>query len=138
MIDDQLGTLNHITEEVRRNAAALVTEGRSISLARPLATRAVLAGHRNGEPAEHRVNAGDMGCGDYIGVSYHGFANTHLDGLCHIFTEDGRMYGGRPKSDVQSDGARSNSIDHLRDGIVTRGVLYDVPLHRGVRPRDVG
>lgn len=128
---DQLGTLNHITEEVRRSAAALVTDGRSISLARPLATAKVLSGHRNNEPATHRVTAGDMGCGDYIGVSYHGFANTHVDGLCHIFTEDGRMYGGRPKADVMEDGARSNSIDQLRDGIVTRGVLYDVPLHRG-------
>ena len=69
---------------------------------------------------------GNGGCGDTIGVSYHGFANTHVDALCHIFTEDGRLYGGRPASDVTPEGARSNAIDRWRDGIVTRGVLYDV------------
>jgi kynurenine formamidase len=130
--DDQRGTLNHVTPEVRRGAAALVREGRSISLANPLATAAVLPGPRNSQPAEHRMSIGNGGCGDYIGVSYHGFVNTHVDALCHIFTEDGRLYGGRPSSDVTTAGARSNAVDRWRDGIVTRGVLYDVVRHRGV------
>ncbi|MBI5288180.1 MAG: cyclase family protein [Chloroflexi bacterium] len=129
---DRYGTLNHITPEVRRHAAALVNAGRSISLANPLATAAVLPGARNTQPAEHRMNIGSGGCGDYIGVSYHGFVNTHIDALCHIFTEDGRLYGGRPSSDVTIDGARANAIDAWREGIVTRGVLYDVARHRGV------
>jgi kynurenine formamidase len=128
---DQLGTLNHITADMRRRAASLVRTGRTVSLARPLATERVLPGHRNQRPADHRVETGDFGCGDYVGVSYHGFANTHIDGLCHIFTADGRMYGGRPKSDVTADGALNNSVDHWRAGIVTRGVLYDVVRHRG-------
>jgi kynurenine formamidase len=130
--DDQLGTLNHITPEVRRNASALVRDGRTISLARPIATKQVLDGHRNAQPADHRVTVGDSGCSDYLGMSYHGFANTHVDALCHIFTTDGEMFGGRPTSHVTEEGAKSNSIDHLRDGILTRGLLYDVPLHRGV------
>ena len=92
----------------------------------------MLPGHRNQRPADHRVESGDFGCSDYIGVSYHGFANTHIDGLCHIFTTDGQMYNGRPKSDVMPDGARNNSVEHWRSGIVTRGVLYDVVRHRGV------
>jgi len=129
---DQFGTLNFITDGVRRSAAALVREGRSVSLARPLATAQVLSGHRNPTPADHRMNVGGMGCGDYVGVSYHGFANTHIDALCHIFTEDGLIYNGRPKSDVTEAGATANAIDAWRNGIVTRGVLYDVPRHRGV------
>lgn len=40
------------------------------------------------------------------------------------------MYGGGPSSDVTPEGARANSIDRWRGGIVTRGVLYDVPRHR--------
>lgn len=127
---DQLGTLNHITAEVRTAAAALVRSGRTASLARPIATAQVLPAHRNQRPADHRVETGDFGCSDYVGVSYHGFANTHIDGLCHIFTSDGRMYNGRPKSDVQPDGARNNSVENWRSGIVTRGVLYDVVRHR--------
>jgi kynurenine formamidase len=130
--DDQRGTLNHVTPEVCRRAAALVREGRSISLANPLATAAVLPGARNAQPAQHRMQIGNGGCGDTIGVSYHGFVNTHVDALCHIFTEDGRLYGGRPASDVTPEGARSNAIDRWRDGIVTRGVLYDVVRQRGV------
>ncbi len=128
--DDQLGTLNHITEEVRQSAAGLVRAGRTVSCARPLATEKVLSGPRNGKPAEHRMSVGDMGSSDYIGVSYHGFANTHIDALCHIFTIDGQIYNGRPKSDVTTDGATNNSVEFWRHGIVTRGVLYDVPRHR--------
>jgi kynurenine formamidase len=130
--DDELGTLNHITPEVRHAAASSVVEGRAISLARPIATASALEGRRNPQPADHRVSVGDFGSSDYVGVSYHGFANTHIDALCHIFTSDGRMFGGRPKTEVTEGGARANSIDRLKDGIVTRGVLYDVPLHRGV------
>lgn len=130
--DDQLGTLNFITEETRQSAATLVRNGRSISFANPLATARVLPGARNPLPADHRMNVGPTGCGDYIGVSYHGFVNTHIDALCHIYAEDGTLYNGRPSSEVTEEGARTNSIDHWRDGIVTRGVLYDVPRHRGI------
>ena len=128
--DDHLGTLNHITAQVRRNAAALVQDGRSVSCARPLATERVLSGPRNGAPADHKMNIGGMACSDYIGVNYHGFANTHIDALCHIFTADGKLYNGRPISDVTEEGAKSNSVDFWRHGIVTRGILYDVPRHR--------
>ncbi len=37
--DDQLGTLNHISEDVRQKAAVLVQVGRSVSCARPLALK---------------------------------------------------------------------------------------------------
>lgn len=128
--DDQLGTLNHISEATRRAASALVREGRTVSCARPIATAAVMSGARNPTPADHRMNVGPGGCGDYIGVSYHGFINTHIDALCHIFTADKQLYNGRLASDVTEDGAKNNSIEHWRGGIVTRGVLYDVPRHR--------
>jgi kynurenine formamidase len=131
--DDQLGTLNFITPDVRRAAAGLVREGRSVSCARPLATERVASGPRNPQPADHKMNIlGAMGCSDYVGVSYHGFINTHIDGLCHIFTPDGQLYNGRPKSAITAEGARTNSVDFWRDGIVTRGVLYDVVRHRAV------
>jgi kynurenine formamidase len=127
---DQLGTLNHITPETRRAANTLVREGRTVSCARPIATAAVMSGPRNPTPADHRMNVGPGGCGDYIGVSYHGFINTHIDALCHIFSGDGQIYNGRSSSDVTAEGAKNNSIEHWRGGIVTRGVLYDVPRHR--------
>jgi kynurenine formamidase len=130
--DDHLGTLNHITPQRTVAAAALVRTGATVSCAQPLATAAVAPSNRNPQPADHRMNVGTGGCSDYIGVSYHGFINTHIDALCHIYTEDGRLYGGRPVSDITAEGARCNSVDHWREGIVTRGVLYDVARHRNV------
>ncbi len=127
--DDQLGTLNFITPDVRRAAAALVREARSVSCANPLA---VTPASRNPNPAQHFMRFGPTGSSDYLGVAYHGFVNTHIDALCHIWTGPwGEMYNGRPSSDVTSAGSRSNSVEHWRDGIVTRGVLYDVPRFRG-------
>ena len=50
--DDELGTLNLVTDDVRRGAAALVQHGRTVSLARPLDTH---AGPANPYPAHHFV-----------------------------------------------------------------------------------
>ena len=36
------------------------------------------------------------------------------------------MYGGRPASEVRSDGARSNTVLSMADGVIGRGVLLDV------------
>ena len=127
--EDEFGTLNFITEETRRTAAALVESGRSVSCAMPLA---VTPAPRNPNPAQHFMRFGPTGSSDYIGVSYHGYVNTHIDALCHMWTgEHGEMYNGRPSSDVTPTGSKSNSVDRWRDGIVTRGVLYDVPRFRG-------
>lgn len=41
------------------------------------------------------------------------------------------MYNGYPASDVTSQGARNGAVDALKDGIVSRGVLIDVPRVRG-------
>lgn len=127
--EDELGTLNFITDEKRLQSARLVQLGKAVCCADPLATR---PGPRNPNPAQHYMKLTSHGSTDYIGTAYHGVANTHIDALCHVFTQDGQMYNGRPGSDVTSDGARSGSIDNWRRGIVTRGVLYDIPRVRGV------
>ena len=131
--DDQLGTLNHISAETRQSASTLVRSGRSVSCANPLATAAAQPDkRRNPRPADHRMTLNPSRSSDYIGVSYHGFVNTHIDALCHIFTgPNGKIYNDRPGDLVTEEGARSNSIDYWRDGIMTRGVLYDIPRMRG-------
>jgi kynurenine formamidase len=88
---------------------------------------------RNQFPVAHYMRAAGNVAWDYIGINYHGLSNTHIDAFCHIATEEGgQLYNGRPASDVRITGARSGSIDKWRDGIVTRGVLYDIPPFRGV------
>lgn len=131
--DDRLGTLNHITEETRRAAAGLVRLGRTVSCSNALATRAVVADERrNRNAADHRVTVNPGSCVDYVGVSYHGYVNTHIDALCHVFTgEGGRLYNDADPASITETGAGVHSVDAWRHGIVTRGVLYDIPKLRG-------
>jgi len=135
--NDQLGALNYITAAKRAQAAALVREGASVSMSVPLATQPE---PNNPTPVTHLMMqtgaAGEAGMvplpytADYFAIAPHGLANTHLDALCHVFNE-GKMYNGYPSSDVTAQGARNGAIDALRDGIVSRGVLIDVPRVKG-------
>ena len=135
--DDELGTVNFATPEVRRAAAGLVSTGRSVSLARPIDTH---AGPRNPFPAHHFIPVpGSGGLVDYIGMFIHGFAHTHIDALSHIPTADGAsFYNGRPRcAETMLPAGPTSGVDFWRDGIATRGVLYDIPRLRGapyVRP----
>ncbi len=69
---------------------------------------------------------------DYYGISYHGFASTHIDALCHTWDEEAMWNGRDPKKEITFDGATFGSIEHWAEGIITRGVMLDVPRHRGV------
>ena len=131
--DDELGTLNFITPEARRAAASLVKEGRAVSVARPIDTH---AGPRNPYPAQHMASLGNAGgLADYIGLFFHGFAQTHIDALSHIPTDEGRFYNDRPMGAAAGQIALPEGmacgIEHWRQGIVGRGVLYDIPRLRG-------
>lgn len=130
--EDERGTLNLITPEKVREAAALVRSGRSVSLSRPFPKDPSVI---NAHPAMHfldRAERGESGMAtDFYGIQYHGLSSTHIDALCHIWDKDG-MYNGRQPDDVIStQGSRFGSIDAVSSGIVTRGVLLDVPLYRG-------
>jgi kynurenine formamidase len=69
---------------------------------------------------------------DFIGLDYHGKLVTHVDALCHV------AYGGRLYNDVASleavtgVGATFGAVTAFEDGIVSRGVLLDMPRHLGV------
>ena len=128
--EDQLGTLNLITPEVTAAAAATVHSGRSVSCARPLDTR---PSADNPTPvAHHMTGTATEGMGaDYFAIASHGFATSHVDALCHIFHE-GKLYNGYPAETVTAHGATQFGIHQLHDGIVTRGVLLDMPALRGV------
>jgi kynurenine formamidase len=128
--DDQLGALNLVTPAVTAAAAAQVLTGRTVSCARPLPTRPAVD---NPLPvAHHMTGTATEGFGsDYFAISPHGFATSHIDALCHIFHED-RIYNGYPTESVTAHGATRLGIHHVRQGIVTRGVLLDVPPVRGV------
>ena len=128
--DDQLGTLNHLTAQHRAAAAATVRSGRAVSCARPLPTEPAADNPR--PVGHHMLGTHTEGYGaDWIGVASHGYATSHLDALCHIFW-DGKVYGGHPSEVVTAHGAEQLGIHHLRDGVVGRGVLLDIPPVHGV------
>jgi kynurenine formamidase len=134
--DDQLGTLNLITPEVTAAAAATVRTGRTVSCARPLDTRA--AADNPNPVAHHMIGTVTEGGGaDYVALAPHGFATSHIDALCHIFW-DGMLYNGYPAQTVTAHGATRLGIHHLHAGIVTRGVLLDIPARRGVEALEPG
>jgi kynurenine formamidase len=68
---------------------------------------------------------------DFIGISFHGMASSHIDALCHVFV-DRQMYNGFSAEKVLSTGAQRNSIMEVSEGIAGRGVLLDIPRLRGV------
>jgi kynurenine formamidase len=126
---DQLGTLHWITPEKRIAAARLVRSGRPVSCSRALPTEPAAD---NDRPVAHQMlgTAPDGWGGDSFQVASHGYAVSHIDALCHIF-HDGRLYNGYPIERVTAHGTLELSIDALRDGIVSRGVLLDIPALRG-------
>jgi kynurenine formamidase len=130
--DDEAGAVNLITADKRRAAAGLVRSGRAVSLSREFP---VTPGPGNPTPAQHWMKTVPRGAGgfaaDYYGVFYHGWANTHLDALCHTWDEQGMWNGRDPAREIGFDGARFGGVHHWKDGILTRGVLLDVPRHRG-------
>lgn len=119
-----------ITPEKRAAAAALVRSGRTVGCSRPLPTEPAADNER---PVVHLMTgtAAEGWGGDYFALAPHGFAVSHIDALCHIFHE-GRLYNGYPVEQVTAHGALALAIDALRDGVVSRGVLLDVPALRGV------
>jgi len=119
---DQDGTLNLITPEKRRQAGALVKAGISISLSVEVMPAAAWT---------HGTTLlnGDQPVGyvlDNIGVSYHGNFTTHLDALNHMFYH-GQMYNGVSISTVTANGAPKDDVMRFKNGIVTRGILVDIP-----------
>ena len=68
---------------------------------------------------------------DRIAINIHGNADSHIDALCHVIY-DGNLYNGVPAKTITSTGATTLSIDEARHGIVSRGILLDIPRLRQV------
>lgn len=141
--DDERGALNLITDAGRAAAAALVSDGVTVSCALPLPTT---PGPGNPTPVlHHMIRGGDAprsssgidSSSDFFAIEPHGLATTHLDALCHVFV-DGKMYNGFDQREVRSDGAHRNSIMAGEDGVCGRGVLLDIPALYGVERLEPG
>jgi kynurenine formamidase len=136
--DGRRGALNHLTPERIAAAARLVSRGVTITLSEPLKTRPRIDVP---EPAVHYMTMltdVDIGSGsvrfakDYVGVDYHNDGHSHIDAFSHVAFE-GSLFDGKPVAAVDERGAQEGAIEVLKDGLVGRGVLLDVPRVRGER-----
>jgi kynurenine formamidase len=123
--DDERGTYNLLTPEKAKQAAALVKEGRWVSMEHALIETA--------DPDVHtpfqKSNKGNK----FVWNTVHGGTfHSHIDALCHIDYK-GLVYNGLVRAEIEDeDGCHKLGIEHWKDGFVTRGVLIDMPRFKGV------
>jgi kynurenine formamidase len=141
--EDELGTLNFITPEVRVGAARSIRTGKCFSLAIPLDEHGPQpVSQRRPNPFRVMMETGtDVRAGVQPGAidGYGGSddivtmalqAATQWDSLAHVFY-DFKMYNNRDCTLVDAMGAWKNSITVACDRMVTRGVLLDIARYRG-------
>jgi kynurenine formamidase len=145
--DDQAGTINLITPAKRKQAAALVKDGVSVSMSLkadlpaegevPPPAISGAPGARSARPRytwDHTMRSTGIGrtegfAIDTISTSFHGSATTHMDALSHFFY-DGKLFNGFPAGTINDWGATKDNVLAFENGIFTRGVLIDVPMVR--------
>lgn len=130
--DDELGTLNLVTPEKRRGALALATAGVSVSLSHTYLTEPDVEAT---SPVGYEMLGPDRPGpfrSDRYTFAYHGYAHSHMDSLCHMMHE-GSLYNGYVRGDeVTEEGCARLGVANYKQGIVSRGILMDVPRLKGV------
>lgn len=137
---DERGTLNLITPEVRRAASSEVRTGITVSLARemvhgepeggfgPITSEVLVVSDSILGPSDGSV----VWAAERISLLYHGWSYTHIDALSHMPSYHGRGYNNAPASHAPPAGQTRNSVTSMRDGVISRGVLIDLPALKGV------
>ena len=138
--DDEIGTLNLITDEAVRRGAACVRTGNRFSLAIPMSENGPMLGNippGRKNPQQHRFELHDPFTKDpdSIHVNTNEFtlnlkSATHWSALGHV-EYSGRLYNGVALDSIDERGAHKLGIDKV-GSIVTRGVLFDVARAKGV------
>ena len=127
---DQIGTLNLITADKRRQALKLVRDGVSVSLAHTI-DKEKAADNPRPLGQEMTLDAGGHAM-DLYTIWYHGSVITHIDSLCH-YSFEGKIFNGYDRAQIaQGPGCPSNGIEHQKNGILTRGILVDLPRMKSV------
>ncbi|KAH7347656.1 hypothetical protein B0T11DRAFT_343760 [Plectosphaerella cucumerina] len=124
--DDQLGTLNLLSSDTVKQAAAEIKDGQRFSLNWPL-SQPNTPGFRRHEFAFNHAIVGD-GCVLDDTLSFNTQKSTQWDGLRHFaYQKEELFYNGRTKADVLSskDGALGIHSWHSVGGIAARGFLLD-------------
>jgi len=139
---DQRGTLNLITQEKSLAALRLAKEGISASLHHFVEPKTTIDNNNMNVEFKHWNTTVDPKTGkpggalDAMTFAIHDGGDTHMDALCHYPVESTRgkvqlNYNGYPQ-ELLPEGCGTLSIDKMGKGYITRGILVDLPLLRGV------
>ncbi|GGT99632.1 cyclase family protein [Streptomyces violascens] len=137
--DDEIGTLNHITDETVRQAAGHIRSGRRIPLALPLRQDGVQTGvipgrvnplHTMVQINQEIFGPGTVACSDDA-VTFGLQAATHWDALTHV-SHSGKIYNGRPAATITPHGGAEFSGIDKPGHVVSRGVLLDIARAKGL------
>ncbi len=135
--DDERGTVNFITADKVREAAALVRRGQVFSLGLSFGAEGPQIGQGGRVNPQHFMTA-------TAGVVYPDspfrYADdvvvmplqcaTQWDSLAHVHYDD-QLYNGHPADSITPSGATKNAITAQAAGIVSRGVLLDLARAAG-------
>lgn len=130
VLDQDLGTLQLLTRERIRDAAALVRSGEVLPLNLPITEPGPPLFGR--DPVRHEIFAIDRNNLDDRLDAFHPQASSQWDGLRHVRAREHGFFGGVVEDFAPGPGPLG--IEHWsRRGIVGRGVLLDVPRARDAR-----
>jgi kynurenine formamidase len=134
--DDQIGTLNFLTPEVRHRAARLVRTGRTFNLDYPIgAFDPFPTGTRPG--ARHSMFSNNPWHFDDWLDSFYLQGTTQIDALRHIGHPEIGFYGGRTRDEFSTETTTLGIQTYAEAGIVGRGVLLDVARHLEAEGRPI-
>jgi putative cyclase len=137
--EDERGSLNLVTPQKTLQALKLSKDGVYVSLAHFAELTKQADNFNFGEtkhwmsfvdPQTHKVR----GALDNISFGIHDGTNSHLDSLCHYNIEKNGValvFNGHPQN-LDEVGCKQDAIDRMGPGIITRAVLVDMPLLKGV------
>ncbi len=134
--DDQLGTMNHIAPETAAAACRLVRRGVRFNLDLPLhlpyslISEGFLMQRRAPVHGLDKLDFRTLHVRDDKLDGFYLQGSTQWDGLTHVGSPQYGFYNGVRADQITFGPDTRNGIEHLAEfGIVTRGVLVDVPRY---------
>ena len=141
---DKKGTVNYIDNNKILNALKLPEKGISVSLSFNITQDSSQINHSDFDEItkyNHQASSvefkGYDWATDNYSISYHGFTVSHMDGLAHL-GQGGKLYNGYDASNITSQGFEELGIEAFSGGIMSKGVLIDIPLLYGKEYLDAG
>ena len=132
--NDKKGTINYINNKKILSALKIPEKGISVSLSFDISidsSQINFSKFDDSTKYDHKALPGEYEGYDWYTdqytISYHGFTISHMDGLAHL-GQNGRLYNDYDASNITPQGFDELGIEAFNKGIISKGVLIDIPL----------